>query len=192
MPKVIYLTGAPAAGKSSTTRQLSEQISDLMVWEYGARLTEYCANKLVRAVKQDELRAQSAAIVTPEDVENVDIALLAFVRDHRTTQNIIIDTHAVTKEDFGYRITPFSLEQFAELAPDEIWVFYASPDDTRERIEKDAGGRPPVSEEDARMHTMLQASVAATYSMSLGRPAYLFDTSAPREQLVALLVDRLK
>ncbi|WP_152682280.1 ATP-binding protein [Sphingopyxis sp. C-1] len=192
MPKVIYLTGAPAAGKSSTTKELSERIPDLVVWEYGARLTEHCANKFVRPVTQDELRAKSAAIVTPDDVRAVDTALLSFVRDHRTTQNLLIDTHAVTKENYGFRITPFSVEQFAELAPDEIWVFYVGPDETRERIEKDAGGRPVVSEEDARMHTMLQASVAATYSMSIGCPAYLFDTSAPREQLIALLVDRLK
>ena len=41
MPKVIYLTGAPASGKSSTTRMLADRVPGLRVWEYGARLTEH-------------------------------------------------------------------------------------------------------------------------------------------------------
>ena len=42
MAKVIYLTGAPASGKSSTTRLLKERLADLEIWEYGAQLTEHC------------------------------------------------------------------------------------------------------------------------------------------------------
>jgi adenylate kinase len=48
-----------------------------------------------------------------------------------------------------------------------------------------------VSEEEARTHTALQASVAATYGISLGRPVYLFDTAGPRDELVARLAERL-
>jgi adenylate kinase len=116
---------------------------------------------------------------------------VALVTEHRNSRAIVIDSHAVTKEEYGYRITPFSLDQFARTAPDEIWVLFASPEATRGRIAADAAGRPMVSEEEARMHTALQASVAASYGTSLGCPVYLFDTVAPRDELADRLARRL-
>ena len=189
--KVIYLTGAPASGKSSTTRMLAERLSGLLIWEYGSRLTEHVMARSADVMRQDDVRARSAGVITPEDVAHVDRALVTFVDEHRGRSPIVIDSHAVTKEAYGFRITPFSLEQFARLSPDEIWVLYASPEETRRRIEAEPGGRPMVSEEEARTHTALQASVAATYGMSLGRPVYLFDTSVPRDELVTDLAGRV-
>ncbi|WP_205958314.1 ATP-binding protein [Qipengyuania sediminis] len=191
MTKLIYLTGAPASGKSSMTAKLVERVPGLQVWEYGARLTEHVMARSAEVARQDDLRARSAGIVTPEDVAEVDRALLAFAEEHRGRHPVLIDSHAVTKEAYGFRITPFSLEQFGHLSPDEIWVLYASPEETRRRIKAEPGGRPMVSEEEARTHTALQASVAATYGMSLGRPVYLFDTAVPRDELVAHLARRL-
>lgn len=173
------------------TRMLSNCVPDLAVWEYGARLTEHVRSRSDSVVTQDDLRARSAGVVTPEDVEELDHALIAFVAEHRASQHVLIDSHPVTKEAYGYRITPFSLKRFAHLAPDEIWVLFASPEETRRRIAADNGGRPMVTEAEARIHTAMQASVAATYGMSLGRPVYLFDTAAPREELVARLAERL-
>lgn len=116
MPKVIYLTGAPAAGKSSTTRLLAERIPNLLVWEYGARLTSYLKSRsLVRS--QDEVRAHSAAVVTPADIVEVDKLLLEFIEEHRHENPIIIDSHPVTKESYGFRITAFSVEQIVRLNP---------------------------------------------------------------------------
>lgn len=191
MRKVIYLTGAPASGKSSTTRLLSASDPSLLVWEYGARLTEHVRAHSVAVDNQDGLRAQSAAIVTPADINTVDTALITYVKERRAQHNIIIDSHPVTKEEFGFRITPFSLERFKELLPDEIWVLFVNPDVTISRIQADAAGRPMVTEEEARFHTTLQASVAATYGMALGRPVYLFDSSVPQADLISRLQRRL-
>src|SRR5829696_682665 len=115
MPKVIYLTGAPAPGKSSTTRLLAERVPELLIWEYGARLTEHMIGRSAGVTHQGDLRTRSAGVVTPEDITEVDRALVAFVAEHRESRSIVIDSHAVTKEEYGYRITPFSLEQFARL-----------------------------------------------------------------------------
>jgi adenylate kinase len=191
MPKVIYLTGAPAAGKSSMTALLMERVPDMMIWEYGSRLTEHIMARSAGVENQDDLRIRSAGVVSPNDVAEVDRALLDFVKASRADHHVIVDSHPVTKEAYGYRITPFSLAQFGQLGPDEIWVLYTSPAETRQRILADSGGRPLVTEEEAEMHTALQASVAATYGMSIGCPVYLFDTSVPREQLVELLAGRL-
>lgn len=192
MGKLIYLTGAPASGKSSTARLLSNAMPELLIWEYGARLTEYLTKDSAIISSQDELREKSAAIVTSEDIAEVDKLLVKFVEEYRVAHNIIIDSHPVTKENYGYRITPFSLDQFNRLAPDEIWVFYAQPEVTIKRIGSDAAGRPTITVEEARFHTHLQASVAATYGMSAGTVVHLFDTNLDQTGLVESLVGRLK
>jgi len=140
---------------------------------------------------QDELRAQSASIVTPEDITAVDHLLVEFVGRHRVSHNVIIDSHPVTKESFGFRVTPFSLDHFKVLSPSEIWVLFVSPEVTRSRIGNDAGGRPMVTEEEARFHSTLQASVATTYGMAVGRPVYLFDNTGDQGELVDRLQRRL-
>jgi adenylate kinase len=191
VPKVVYVTGAPAAGKSSTLRALAERLPGLLTWEYGARLTEHVTFKAARDIHQHELREKSAGLVTPEDVSEVDRQLLQFVEINRGSRNVLIDSHPVTKEDYGFRITPFSSEQVAALRPDEIWVLYASPEETRRRIEADGAGRPMITAEEAAMHTFLQTSVAATYGIAASCPVYIFDTNASREDLMVRLIGRL-
>jgi adenylate kinase len=191
VPKVVYVTGAPAAGKSSTLRLLAEVVPEILVWEYGARLTEFLQDKSSEIKTQSQVRTNSAKVVTPADVAELDEHLLAFVDQNRGRQPVIVDSHPVTKERYGYRITAFSLAQIQRLAPDEIWVFIASPTETRRRIESDAAGRPQVSEEDARFHTALQASVAATYGVLSNAAVYVFETAGPRENLIEQLRKRL-
>ena len=81
--------------------------------------------------------------------------------------------------------------RFGDFAPDEIWVLFATPGETRRRIGNDSGGRPLITEEEARLHTALQASVAATYGIISAAPVYLFDTDLPREELITRLKGRL-
>ena len=79
MRKVVYLTGAPAAGKSSMTRLLAERVPGLLIWEYGVKLTKYVMGRSAGVADHRDLRTHSAAVVTPEDVAAVDRDLVAFV-----------------------------------------------------------------------------------------------------------------
>lgn len=190
--KTIYLTGAPASGKSTTAKKLADAIQPLEVWEYGARLTDYLRQRNSDVKDQVELRARSAERVFPEDIVAVDNLLISFVESNRANRHIIVDSHPVTKEEYGFRITAFSLERIRELNPDEIWVLYTSPEVAIERISKDAQGRMNISTEEARMHAALQSSVAANYGVILGCPVHLFDTDRPQEEIVARLRRRLQ
>ena len=114
-----------------------------------------------------------------------------FVAAHRTSRPVIIDSHAVTKERYGYRVTPYSLKEFQRLGPTQIWVLYTAPNMAVQRIAKNAQGRPHITEEEARFHTHLQASVAITYGMHLGTAVHFFDSSVAPEDLLPQLVSRL-
>ena len=192
MFEVVYLTGAPAAGKSTTAKLLAQRVSPLEVFEFGERLAAYLTRKSSHTFVQEDLRQQSAALVTPEDVRAVDRLLLDFVAEARTRTHVVIDSHPVTKESFGFRITPYTLDDFARLAPTQIWVLYADPESTTARIGQDAKGRPTVTAAEAALHTQMQASVAATYGMRVGTPVHLFDTSKlSPEDVASMLAQRL-
>jgi adenylate kinase len=189
---VVYLTGAPASGKSTTTKLLAQLVTPLEVFEFGEKLTSYLAEKAGKNIVQAEVRRQSAGLVTPEDVKAVDRLLLDFVAEARSRTHIVIDSHPVTKESYGYRVTPYSLDEFALLAPTQIWVLYADPETTVTRIGRDAQGRPMITRAEAALHNHLQASVATTYGMRVGIPVHLFDTSrVSADEIAAMLARRL-
>jgi adenylate kinase len=190
--KVIYVTGAPAAGKSSTLARLAEADPSILHFKYGAELAMYIQSEGRPVADQQELRARSAKIVTPADVEAVDAKLLRMVGHYRGSQTILIDSHAVTKEDYGFRVTAFSQAVVQQLSPDEIWLFYTDPEVAVGRIRGDARGRPAITEEQARMHTHIQASVAITYGVAIGVAVYLIDTHGSQDDLVERLQRRLK
>ena len=184
--EVVYLTGAPAAGKSTVSRALQERISPLAVFEYGQRLTQYLSRSDA-GLTQDQIREKSARVVRPEDVEAVDRELLDFVAAERTRSHVLVDSHAVTKESYGFRITAFHIDGIRRLAPTRICMLYTPPEVAMRRIEEDAAGRPTITAWEAQFHTDLQASVAATYAVGLGVPMYLIDSSAPLDAVVVQL-----
>ena len=184
--EVLYLTGAPASGKSSSMRVLRELFPHVAVFEYGERLTAYVQTNH-ELVQQRDLREHSAAMIRPEDVEAVDEELFCFVEEMRVERPIVVDSHAVTKESFGFRITPFSIEQFARLNPTRIAVLYSPPPVTLERIAANPEGRPSPTEWEAGFHTGLQGALAAAYSIVARTPAYFIDSAKPQE----LVVDEL-
>jgi adenylate kinase len=63
------------------------------------------------------MHQQSSSLITPEDIAAVDQKLLSFVQERRGRINVIIDSHPVTKENYGFRVTTFSLDQLKALAP---------------------------------------------------------------------------
>jgi len=183
--RVIYLTGAPAAGKSSVTQGLARLVAPLEVFEYGERLTRYLASRQDQALTQEVLRQRSAGVAGPEDVRAVDRLLLDFVTEARTRAHVVVDSHAVTRERYGFRVTPYSLGDFALLSADAICVLFTPPDVAVERIDRSPAGRPRVTLWESGFHTGLQASVATTYGMSIGVPIYLIDSSPPIDDVVS-------
>jgi adenylate kinase len=189
---VVYLTGAPASGKSTILRALHSTRPDVRLFEYGAELTSYLQQRDgMGHLAQADVRSRSSGIVTPADVKAVDEKLLSFVEQNRASAHVVIDSHAVTKESYGFRVTPFSVQDLERLRPTQIWTLFTTADVAVARIKSDPGGRPVVTEWEADTHTGLQASVAINYGTYLGIPAYFFDANCSVDELVGMLSKRL-
>ena len=189
--KAVYVTGAPASGKSSTMALLNKRIPELSVWEYGARLTDFLQERGALLQDQDELRSRSAGIAQPSDIEALDEQLIKWTEMNRMSGHTVIDSHPVTKENYGFRVTAFCIDKFKQLNPDEVWLFYAAPEVTLDRISRHPAGRPMITLEEARMHSAAQASVACTFGIAAGCPVYMFDTNIDQAKVVDRLAARL-
>lgn len=192
--QVVYLTGAPAAGKSSVTRALVPRVTPLEVFEYGSRLTQFLSERH-EGLTQEDIRERSAGIASSDDIRALDAVLKDFVHCERQRSHVIIDSHAVTKEQYGFRVTAYSTAGIASVNPTMICVLYTPPDVTRNRIAAAPAGRPMVTEWDADFHTYLQAGVALTYAITLGVPAYFINSSMSVDeaaQEIANLITRCR
>ena len=181
---VVYLTGAPAAGKTTVVEHLKRTISPIEVFSYGQELTAFLAKKTGAPLQQAELRTRSSQAITPEDIEALDSILMERVAEHRSRTNFVIDTHAVTKEPYGFRATPFSLTQLGDLRPTKIVVLYTSPEVALSRIGADPAGRPAITAFESGFHSALQASVAISYGTSLGIPVHFLDSGKEMPELL--------
>lgn len=181
---IIYLTGAPATGKSTVCSGLSKQLPELLVFSYSAELRKFAERRTGQSMSEDDIRRLSGIAITPEDVQGLDAELAELASRRRNEGPMIIDSHAVTKEVYGFRVTAFDTATLSSVNPDCIVCLYTAPEVVRQRIASDPRGRPQISAFEAGMHTQLQCAVAAQYAVLLGKPVYLVDSSEPLERVV--------
>jgi adenylate kinase len=187
MGSVIYLTGAPATGKSTLCQQLVAEVPDLKLFCYGVELRDLVNRRDAASITETGIRQRSGAVVRPEDVRELDDRLIAWVADERTRNPIVIDSHPVTKEAYGFRVTAFSAEQVRQLAPDAIVCLYTAPEELERRIRANPRGRPLPSLYELALHTQAQIDIAVQYGVLLGKPCYLVDSARPHAELIATI-----
>jgi adenylate kinase len=141
------------------------------------------ASRSAAAISENEIRMKSANLVSPADIQELDEALIRLVTTERSRTSVVIDSHPVTKEAYGFRVTGFSEEQLQRLSPDVIVCLYASSNVIVSRIQANPMGRPLPTPFEVDMHTLVQAQVAVQYGIMLGKPVYLFDSSVPEAEL---------
>jgi adenylate kinase len=175
--EVIYLTGHPASGKTTLVNRLRQAFSGLRVFTYSEILARHLAVKSSTKISQNTLRQKSANIVTEQDIKSVDQLLIREVKAARKSGSVIIDSHAVTKEDYGFRVTAFSFSMLENLAPTKICVLYTDSKTVIKRIRNNAGGRPTISKFEADFHCFTQVGLAVTYGIALGIPVYCLENA---------------
>lgn len=184
MGKVIYVTGAPATGKSTLCATLASD-ANIRSFCYSQRLRDHVNREVGAGLDEVDIRRRSAQVITARHVDEVDDILQAEAESCRTTgKHLLIDSHPVTKEGYGFRVTPFKLQRLLDLKVDHFICLYADPAVLASRIRRDAQGRPLPTDFELSVHVELQASVVSTYSILSGQPCYLVDSGIEREELV--------
>jgi adenylate kinase len=174
--KVILLTGAPGTGKSTLRKILGERIALLEHFDYGQLLLR--RRELVAPrISYEQLREQSAAIISPEDVASTDAWVISEISRLRAKSHILIDSHALTRESYGFRAVAFSMQQLEALRLDALVVLRCDPEELIARVARDPGGRRSLTRELAREIQMLQEALALTYGVICGCPVFVIDST---------------
>ena len=181
----MLITGAAGTGKSTLVHALIERARPFKRVDYGQLLLEHKAREAGVEMSYDELRRDSGAVITPNDVLAVDEWLIAQLPKWRAESNIIIDSHSVTKESFGFRITPYSHDQIRRIGFDAILVLVGEPNALAQRISDNPQGRPRIDAFQAGFQMQLQTAVAAIYAIICGRPCLAIDTTKLAPETVA-------
>mgnify|MGYP000738611375 CR=1 FL=1 len=181
--KVIYLTGAPATGKTTLARLIEEKFEPFLRIDYGKLLLER-KRETFPYLKYEELREKSSKIIKVEDVKREDASLITKINELRATTNIIIDSHPVTKEEYGFRIIPFSLKLLAKLHLDIIIVLHRTYANILKTLAENPEGRPLITTEEAKAHEFLQDIIASSYGIICGCPVYILETNSSLDVLI--------
>lgn len=135
MWKVVYLTGIPASGKTTFANQLVKCIKPIQVISYSTLLREYLN------VTHNDLREKSSKVVDDAVIATVDKILIDKVNEGKDTSHIVIDSHEITKEDYGFRAKTFTDNQLKELNLDILISLYTEPRIIMERMTKNPENR---------------------------------------------------
>jgi adenylate kinase len=185
--KVIYLTGAPCAGKTSLANGLAKRLTEIDVFNYGKAMVRRLQSRKGSSTEVDlqHLRKDTYALVTADDVRAVDDELVTWISQYRRRKHLIIDTHQVALGSDGLCSLSFSRDRLAQMSFNEVWVLAAPSETIRSRILSDPQGRIVPNAFMAEWHATLQAGLAMSYAGELGCYLRLFDSSQPLEEVIS-------
>ena len=184
MGKVILLTGGPGTGKSTLRNAIATRINALEHFDYGQLLLRR-KRQQGSDIAYEQLRQESARIIRPEDVTNTDDWVVAEINRLREANHVLIDSHALTRESYGFRAVAFSTRHLESLRLDAIVVLRCDPDVLIARTRQNPGGRRELTTELAREIQVLQESLSLTYAVICGCPVFVIDTTELTEADVA-------
>jgi adenylate kinase len=177
MPKkVILLTGAPASGKTTLGMLLERHVKPLFFLSYGRLLLSHKRITNPRITYQ-EMRFRSADIITPRDINAVDKLVLERVNELRNESNVVIDSHPVTKESFGFRSASFSRSLIEDLDLDAIVVLQAEPKELVRRINCSTEARMKMNSHEIQLHQCFQGFLALVYGLLCQCPVFIVETN---------------
>lgn len=157
--KVILLTGVPASGKSTVARMLTELGGHVEVVEFGEIVFGLAQHKN-RSLSYEQLRSSPGLFADAELIRQAARLLLLRVRKAEQSRSIVIVSHAVAREEYGFRITPDSHDYLKSLRLDAIIVLHAEHSAVVERINQKPEGRRRVDIQEVVTHEALQDAVA--------------------------------
>jgi len=169
---------------------LKSSITGLQHFDYGELLLRRKKQEGI-VLRYEELREQSSAVVSSKDVSDTDEWVASEIARLRATCDVIIDSHALTREEYGFRAIPYSTRQLDAIKFDAIVVLRCDPQVLITRVSADPRGRRGLTIELARDIQVLQEALGLHYAVVSGCTAFVIDTTERTAEEVRIVAVRL-
>ncbi len=178
---VVFITGVTSVGKTSTARLLENRgvgkrisIGELVLKHARMRWPE---------LTHDRLRGEPDLYAPVAVVRAAIRELCRLAEAERGSHSLILESHAVTAEVYGSRITPFSHEDLRRLAFDIIVLLECEGSTILART-RDRGMDTPSLDLLYGMIDM-QRATAISYGVAVGCPVYAVNAEPSIESVAS-------
>lgn len=177
----VLLTGAPGVGKTTVSEGLSRQDPDVFrVLRFGRYVYEAALSRLGKNIDYRDFRSSSAELVTTQDIYQATERAEEVVKDNAKASKItIVDSHAVSKEHYGWRAVPDDPRLLAKFGYNWIIQLYAPPELVIERTLHSPDGRLAAAPEDIAVMQVLQFGTSVYYAATIGKPLHVVSNTGP-------------
>jgi adenylate kinase len=173
---IALLTGVPGVGKTAVAASLQAEAPDIVqALGFGRLVFAAVRARLAKAIDYDYFRAHSADLVGSADIAAATSDLLATAAavDARS-QLLILDSHAVSYENYGFRGTPDSPDVLRKLSYSLIVHLHAEPSVVLRRLAHRSGTNgSELGPSDVATISQLQLSASVFYAATLGCPLHV-------------------
>lgn len=188
--RLLYLTGAPASGKSTITNAISQIEPSIQIIRYSDEIKNFYTESKRGQFTTQQLRVESSKIISYSDISNIDQYILKKIQTS-AADYIVLESHAITSESYGFRATPFSVQMLEMIAPKLIVCLYSETDLIFERIKDNPQGRLLQSAENIQVGQLLQMSLALQYGILSNAEIHFINTHQESQVVAQQLVNML-
>jgi adenylate kinase len=184
--KFILMTGVPGVGKSTIARNIQTRITPIVRIGFG---------ELIFEVKQQQETPENYGQFKAKPDKSIPInyvnlareVLLNRVDEFRDTTNIILDSHAVVNDYFGFRIVPEIID-FERAKVDAVIVIHAPFEIVKQRVIREPKERNLIPKQTFKKHQVMQDAVAIHFSLMARCPMYVVETDDDLNKSVRIMI----
>jgi adenylate kinase len=168
--KVILLTGVPCSGKTTIARLIKELKPQISTISFGEEIHNLLNTR--KSIQYETIREKPTRIATKALINEVKVIVEKKVINLKELNNVLLDSHAVVADDYGFRIIP-EFDKCGEI--DVIILVNIDYSTFKFRCTVDAKGRKLLNEIDFNIMQQLQNSIVTAYSISSNCVVYVLN-----------------
>jgi adenylate kinase len=185
--KLVMLTGISGVGKSTIARHIEDRINPIARLGFGNIIYEVLQREGTDAGRT-EIRTTPNRFISISAIKTATTILQERVVNLRQSTNVLLETHAVVSDYFGFWIFP-EISDFEAVKLDAVIVIHSPFEIVEQRMIQKPEGRNLISKQSFESYQSLQDAVAVNFCLMAKCPMYVVETDNDLLKTSAILIN---